>query len=55
MVMASSASAPKADFVLVTDIHQDHLDEKALAQVKKDGAVVLGPRAPDAGNPAGAQ
>lgn len=39
------ASAPKADFVLLTDIHQDHLDEKAVAQVKKNGAVVMGPKA----------
>lgn len=39
------AKAPRADFVLLTDIHQDHLDEKALAQVKKEGAVVMGPKA----------
>jgi L-ascorbate metabolism protein UlaG (beta-lactamase superfamily) len=37
--------APKGDFVLITDIHADHLDEKALATVKKEGAVVMGPRA----------
>lgn len=36
---------PKADLVLVTDIHQDHLDKAAIAKVKKDTTVILGPEA----------
>lgn len=39
------SALPKADFVLITDIHGDHLDEKALGVVKKPGAVVMGPKA----------
>jgi len=35
---------PKADFILVTDIHPDHLDEKAIDAVKKAGTVVMGPK-----------
>lgn len=36
---------PKADAVLVTDIHQDHLDAKALGEVRKPGAPVVAPKA----------
>lgn len=36
---------PQADFVLITDIHPDHLDEKALDIMKKKEAVVMGPQA----------
>lgn len=36
---------PKADFILVTDIHGDHLDEKALGVVKKPETKVMGPKA----------
>ncbi|HTJ84771.1 MAG TPA: MBL fold metallo-hydrolase [Polyangiaceae bacterium] len=35
---------PKADLVLVTDVHGDHLDPKAIALVKKDDAKVVGPK-----------
>ncbi|HYP13319.1 MAG TPA: MBL fold metallo-hydrolase [Bryobacteraceae bacterium] len=34
---------PKADLVLITDIHGDHMDPKAIAMVKKEGTQVLAP------------
>ena len=36
---------PQADFIFVTDIHQDHLDTAAIDKVKKDGTVIVGPPA----------
>lgn len=36
---------PKADLVLVTDIHQDHLDKSAIEKIKKPGTVIAGPAA----------
>jgi L-ascorbate metabolism protein UlaG (beta-lactamase superfamily) len=36
---------PKADFIFVTDIHQDHLDQAAIDKVKKEGTVIVGPPA----------
>jgi L-ascorbate metabolism protein UlaG (beta-lactamase superfamily) len=36
---------PAADIVLITDIHGDHMDPKALAQVLKTGTVVFAPAA----------
>lgn len=36
---------PAADLVLVTDIHGDHMDAKAIAKVKKDGTVIIAPEA----------
>ena len=36
---------PKADLVLITDIHGDHMDPKALPGVKKDGTKILAPAA----------
>ena len=35
---------PPGDLVLVTDVHPDHLDAKAIAQVKKADATVVGPK-----------
>lgn len=35
---------PKADFILVTDNHQDHYDVKAIEAVKKDGTQMMGPK-----------
>jgi L-ascorbate metabolism protein UlaG (beta-lactamase superfamily) len=35
----------KADVVLITDVHFDHLDKDAIAKVSKDGTVVVGPAA----------
>ncbi len=36
---------PKADLVLLTDIHGDHMDESMLRQVKKDSTMILAPEA----------
>lgn len=36
---------PRADAVLVTDIHGDHLDEKAIAQVASDSTAIVAPQA----------
>jgi L-ascorbate metabolism protein UlaG (beta-lactamase superfamily) len=36
---------PKADFVLITDIHQDHLDPKALDAVSKPETRIVAPPA----------
>ncbi|MDC0668064.1 MBL fold metallo-hydrolase [Nannocystis radixulma] len=36
-------SGPKADLVLITDIHPDHYDEAGLAAVRKDDALVVAP------------
>ena len=36
---------PKADLILLTDIHGDHLDQKAIAQVRKPSTVFIGPEA----------
>ncbi len=36
---------PKADLILITDIHPDHLDQKAIDQVKKDGTQFIAPAA----------
>jgi L-ascorbate metabolism protein UlaG (beta-lactamase superfamily) len=36
---------PKADLVLLTDIHGDHMDDAMLKQVKKDSTMILGPAA----------
>lgn len=35
----------KADVVLITDIHPDHLDPAALAAVRKESAIVVAPKA----------
>lgn len=39
------SAAKQADLVLVTDIHQDHLDPAAIAKVRKTGAPVVSPSA----------
>jgi L-ascorbate metabolism protein UlaG (beta-lactamase superfamily) len=39
------ASVPKADVVLITDIHEDHLDTKSLSLVRKSGTTVVIPGA----------
>ena len=36
---------PKADLLLITDIHQDHFDKDAIAKVKKDATVIVAPEA----------
>src|SRR5271168_3045748 len=36
---------PKADLILITDIHPDHLDQPAIDKVKKSGTVFIAPPA----------
>src|SRR6266705_1665109 len=36
---------PPADFILITDIHPDHMDPKAIAKVQKAGTVIYAPAA----------
>jgi L-ascorbate metabolism protein UlaG (beta-lactamase superfamily) len=42
---ANYEGLPAADLVLITDIHQDHLDTTALQKVLKTGSVVMAPPA----------
>ena len=37
------SSLPKADVILITDIHGDHMDPKAIAIVKKSSTVIVAP------------
>ena len=39
------AGAKKADIILISDIHGDHLDPKAVDMVKKPTTIVVGPAA----------
>lgn len=41
----NEASLPKADVILITDIHGDHMDPAAIAAVKKDSTVIIAPPA----------
>lgn len=36
---------PKADLILITDSHGDHMDLKQIAEVSKEGTVILAPLA----------
>jgi L-ascorbate metabolism protein UlaG (beta-lactamase superfamily) len=36
---------PKADLILITDIHGDHMDPKELTQLKKEGTIIIAPEA----------
>src|SRR6266851_3462688 len=36
---------PAADVILITDIHGDHLDTKAIEKVKKTGTTIIAPKA----------
>jgi L-ascorbate metabolism protein UlaG (beta-lactamase superfamily) len=38
-------SGPKADLLLITDIHFDHLDQAGIAAVKQDSTVIIAPAA----------
>ena len=39
------AGRPKADFILITDIHGDHMAPKIIEQIGKSGTVILSPKA----------
>jgi L-ascorbate metabolism protein UlaG (beta-lactamase superfamily) len=39
------SKAKQADLILVTDIHQDHLDPAAISKIRKGGAPVVAPSA----------
>jgi L-ascorbate metabolism protein UlaG (beta-lactamase superfamily) len=41
---ADYTALPKADVILITDIHGDHMDPKAIARIKKDSTVILAPQ-----------
>jgi L-ascorbate metabolism protein UlaG (beta-lactamase superfamily) len=36
---------PKADIILITDIHGDHMDPKAIAAIRKEGTQIVAPAA----------
>jgi L-ascorbate metabolism protein UlaG (beta-lactamase superfamily) len=36
---------PKADYIVITDIHQDHLAPAILAKLRRDDTMLLGPKA----------
>jgi L-ascorbate metabolism protein UlaG (beta-lactamase superfamily) len=36
---------PPADLILITDIHGDHMSQPNIDKVKKDGTVIIGPKA----------
>jgi len=37
------SSLPRADYILITDIHGDHTDKAIIDKLKKEGTVILGP------------
>jgi L-ascorbate metabolism protein UlaG (beta-lactamase superfamily) len=42
---ANFAGAPKADLILITDIHGDHMDPVSIAEISKAGTDILAPPA----------
>ncbi|MDE0296367.1 MAG: MBL fold metallo-hydrolase [Bryobacterales bacterium] len=42
---ADYSSLPKADVILITDIHGDHMDPKAIAAIRKADTRIVGPAA----------
>src|ERR1700687_838987 len=42
---AEFAGHPKADLILITDIHGDHMDPDSIAEVSKSGTEILAPAA----------
>lgn len=39
------SSAPRADYLLITDIHGDHMDKAMVDKLKKDSTVIIAPAA----------
>jgi len=42
---ADFSGRPKADYIFITDIHQDHQDPQVISLLKKEGTVLVGPPA----------
>lgn len=42
---ANVSGLPKADLILITDIHQDHMDPALIAEVSKPGTEIMAPPA----------
>ncbi len=42
---ADYSALPKADVILITDIHGDHMDPKTIDQIKKASTVIVAPAA----------
>jgi L-ascorbate metabolism protein UlaG (beta-lactamase superfamily) len=42
---AKFGGLPKADLILITDIHQDHMDPAVIAEISKAGTEILAPPA----------
>ncbi len=42
---ADLSALPKADVILITDIHGDHMDPKAIAAIRKDDTRIVAPAA----------
>ncbi len=42
---ADLSNRPKADVILITDIHGDHMDPAAIATVKQSSTVIVAPKA----------
>jgi L-ascorbate metabolism protein UlaG (beta-lactamase superfamily) len=40
----SYENLPKADLILITDIHQDHFDQPAIDGIKTDKTIIIGPK-----------
>ena len=40
---AAFQGLPAPDLILITDIHGDHMDAKAIDQIKKEGTVIVAP------------
>jgi L-ascorbate metabolism protein UlaG (beta-lactamase superfamily) len=39
------SSLPRADYIFITDLHGDHMDRKAIDQIKKETTVIVAPAA----------
>ncbi|MBI1353991.1 MAG: MBL fold metallo-hydrolase [Acidobacteria bacterium] len=42
---ADFSSLPKADVILITDVHGDHMDPEAIAKIRKPSTVIVAPAA----------
>src|SRR5487761_1128470 len=42
---ANFTGLPHADFIIITDIHRDHMDPDSIAAIRKPGTEILAPAA----------